>query len=70
MGRPVTQSRVAAVIRALPQVFVLTPHTDYQKLISHSPQELAEKAWDRTGAQMHHALRVGEVVIKHVRRID
>ena len=52
--------RGAAVIRTLPDVFMLQPSSNYQALISHSTQELTSKSQKLISNQMQSAFNYAE----------
>ena len=59
--------RGAAVIRALPDVFMLQPSSNYQALISHSTQELTAKSQKLVSNQMRTAFNYAERKVKNER---
>lgn len=56
------------VLLSLPDVFNVQPETDYQILISHSANEVASKAWERTGTQLRQAFKTIEKRHPNVKR--
>lgn len=59
--------RGAAVIRALPDVFILQPSSNYQALISHSAQELTVKSQKLVSKQMRSAFSYAGRRVKNER---
>lgn len=59
-----TMRRAAQVLRTLPDLFVLQPSSDYQKMISHSTAELTRKTRERSERQMMKAFERADLMIK------
>ena len=64
----VIAGRLRSVLRSLPDVYTLSPETDYQAVVSHSATELAAQAWARTGKQMQRAIKTFETNNPNVKR--
>lgn len=54
-----TLRKLGRAIEAIPDVYMLQPKTDYQVFVSHSAEEVARKAWGKTGTAFARAMKKG-----------
>lgn len=59
---------IVDAVRALPDIFMLQPSSNYQALTSHSTQELAEKTQALTVNQMQKAFKYADRRIKNEKK--